>query len=331
MSFTSYTRLQFKKPGLLLYIGYTYTVRVYLPNADKPFFNDSGVFDSNGKTKDHPINCKDKEESRRLRIIYDIYLNGFKVHRDIVGRWLTLPAPKSDNFSLKPPARHTSEWPIFTPKTVFAVTLQPKDTTKKQNISQKRYTVTIYAAAPGTPLKSGGVSTPGHLFYTTSTSDGGELQSFGFAPVTKGDMYGPGDRWDDDIKQYQNPFYARTMEVTAEQYEKLNAFGKKPEDYGFSKTYSATNNCVDYTWSALRHAGINASTDHAKTLNWIGIKYEGRSVPLHNVDAIKSIPAPLPESKQNQEKNNPLPDLDWWQKPLTENKAPSSPNDAMPA
>jgi hypothetical protein len=197
------------------------------------------------------------------------------------------------------------------------------------NISQKRYTVTIHAAAPGTPLKEGGVSTPGHLFYTTS--DGGTPKSFGFAPITHGDMYGPGKPYDNDVDNYQNPFYERTMEVTAEQYEKLNAFGYNPENYGFSLTYTGTNNCVDYTWRALRHAGINASTTHAKSLGWIRIKYEGRSVPLHNVDAIKSIPAPLPKSELNQEKTNPLPDIKLWQKLLTENKVPPSPNDGMPA
>ncbi len=31
------------------------------------------------------------------------------------------------------------------------------------------YTVNIYVAAPGTPLKAGGTSLPGHMYYATET------------------------------------------------------------------------------------------------------------------------------------------------------------------
>ena len=48
------------------------------------------------------------------------------------------------------------------------------------------------------------------------------------------------------------------MEITKEQYDALKAFGKNPERYGFNKDwYDALNNsCVDFTYSALRHAKI---------------------------------------------------------------------------
>ncbi|MBS1174513.1 MAG: hypothetical protein H6R05_644 [Burkholderiaceae bacterium] len=43
------------------------------------------------------------------------------------------------------------------------------------------YTVTIYVAASGTPLASGGTSKAGHVYYVTS--DGQNKNSFGFAPI----------------------------------------------------------------------------------------------------------------------------------------------------
>ena len=46
------------------------------------------------------------------------------------------------------------------------------------------YTVTIYVAAPGTPLASGGTSVAGHVYFVTS--DGHSQNSFGFAPIEHG-------------------------------------------------------------------------------------------------------------------------------------------------
>jgi hypothetical protein len=63
-----------------------------------------------------------------------------------------------------------------------------------------------------------------------------------------------------DLEDYHNPYYARTVEISREQYEKLNAFGQDPTKQGFSMHYSWHNNCVDFTWHALHYAGISANT-----------------------------------------------------------------------
>ncbi|PSD30938.1 hemolysin, partial [Stenotrophomonas maltophilia] len=43
-----------------------------------------------------------------------------------------------------------------------------------------RYTATLYLAAPGTPLKSGGISPRGHMYLQVAAGD--EAHSYGFAP-----------------------------------------------------------------------------------------------------------------------------------------------------
>lgn len=57
-------------------------------------------------------------------------------------------------------------------------------------MADDKYTVTVYVAAPGTPLINeapGTTSGPGHMFYTTSNGHD-KPQSFGFAPVQHGSM-----------------------------------------------------------------------------------------------------------------------------------------------
>jgi hypothetical protein len=69
------------------------------------------------------------------------------------------------------------------------------------------YTVTIYVAAPGTPLlKDGqpaGTSAAGHVYYVTS--DGQRTNSFGFAPIKHGVSKGAGEVSYSDFKEYQKP------------------------------------------------------------------------------------------------------------------------------
>jgi hypothetical protein len=80
-----------------------------------------------------------------------------------------------------------------------------------------KYTVTVYVAAPGTPLvkdeKPGTTSGPGHMFYTTSNGHG-ESQSYGFAPRQHGSMDGVGYVSRNDVENYKDPLYSRTMEVS---------------------------------------------------------------------------------------------------------------------
>ena len=94
-----------------------------------------------------------------------------------------------------------------------------------------RYTLTVYVAAPGTPLEKGGTSLTGHMFYVVS--DGEDARSFGFAPAKDGSPKGPGHVVESDARNYLIPRYARTMEVTKGQYEELLEFGTSPDKHGF--------------------------------------------------------------------------------------------------
>lgn len=169
---------------------------------------------------------------------------------------------------------------------------------------EPRYTVSVYVAAPGTPLeKSGGTSAAGHMYY--SISDGVRQESFGFAPKEHGSSSGPGKVYGTDVADYKDPYYTRTMEISKEQYEKLKEFGRDPAKHGFDKQYDGLNNsCIDFTWGGLNHAGL-----HRTVL--FGLRedksFEGDVKPLNNVDDIKSIKSPFPESDLNQERSNPMP------------------------
>lgn len=186
----------------------------------------------------------------------------------------------------------------------------------------KHYTVTVYVAAPGTPLKSGGTSVAGHVYY--SVSDGKDNQSFGFAPAEHERTSGPGKVFHNDVDEYKDPRYSRTMEITKEQYDKLREFGDAPAKQGFDMEYGGfANSCVDYTWGALNHAGL-----HRQTFLGLGEKgHEGEVKPLHNIRDIKSIDEPFPKSKLNEERQNDMPERTLLQRLLSEQQqdAPTDP------
>ncbi|RYF72945.1 MAG: hypothetical protein EOO22_09875, partial [Comamonadaceae bacterium] len=113
-------------------------------------------------------------------------------------------------------------------------------------MSDPKYTVTVYAAAPGTPLYKDGApklddkgvpetSVPGHMYYVTS--NGEARNSWGFAPVEHGSVNGRGGVSTSDEVSYHNPLYARTIEIDKARYDKLNEFGKDPANYGFDMQY----------------------------------------------------------------------------------------------
>lgn len=109
------------------------------------------------------------------------------------------------------------------------------------------YTVTIYVAAPGTPLKSGGTSAAGHMYLAVAHD--GETRSFGFAPARHGASSGPGAVTGRDVDEYQNPFYSRTMEISKEQYDKILTYGANAAKHGFNMEYNGfSNSCIDFTW-----------------------------------------------------------------------------------
>ena len=190
-------------------------------------------------------------------------------------------------------------------------------------MSDDKYTVTVYVAAPGTKLnreEPGATSGPGHMFYVISNGHD-EPWSYGFAPVTQGRMDGPGIIKKDDVDNYQSPLYSRTMEISKQQYEKLNEFAQDPEKFGFSTYYKdARHNCVDFTWGALNHAGIERKNHLDLPVTALGslgpdIRIplpghgDGKSAyrPARNVDDVKSISDPVPGSTLNREHHNPLP------------------------
>ncbi|MEN9660049.1 MAG: hypothetical protein RL571_3514 [Pseudomonadota bacterium] len=202
-------------------------------------------------------------------------------------------------------------------------------------VEVQRYILTIYVAAPGTPLvdeklNPAGTSLPGHLYYSifdfTSES---KSHSYGFAPITHGSTTGPGKIYDTDEVFYVDPYYARTLEINKSQYDGLMKFGKKPDRYGFSMEYvHVKNNCVDFVWNALRHAGLKSTLPYAKMMDFVGLDHEGDLKPIDNVDSIKSIKPPFEKSNLNKEKNNPLPkNRDVWQKLLSENNDQNENND----
>ena len=150
----------------------------------------------------------------------------------------------------------------------------------------------------------------------------------------------------EDINTYLNPAYTRTLEITEEQYGKLRDFGRNPEAFGFDLYYKdARNNCVDFTWAGLNHAGLQRtdSFDLANTLTFVapaaGLiaqqvpdirQRSDRAVddkesfrPMRNIEAVDSIAPPFPDSPLNKTERNPIPEQNWKQKALAEADGPA--------
>lgn len=147
----------------------------------------------------------------------------------------------------------------------------------------EKYTLTLYIAPPGgkrvddkgNPLPD---SEPGHVYYAIQKT-GGDKRAYGFSPAVefsaeqlwrnKGISL-PGHVVPDEHKTYANPAYMRTMEISKEQYEKLQAFGEaslQPDHarrvaeltqgkFSTEKYNVFDNSCVDYVFHALRYSGV---------------------------------------------------------------------------
>ncbi|MCC5099448.1 XVIPCD domain-containing protein [Xanthomonas campestris] len=182
---------------------------------------------------------------------------------------------------------------------------------------ETHYTVTIYVAAPGTPLAGGGASAAGHVYY--SVSDGKNNNSYGFAPLTHGESSGPGGVSTTDVADYKDPYYSRTLEISKDQYETLKAFGRDAAGHGFNMEYAwKENSCIDFTWSALNQAGLHRRNVFVMTDK----DFEGQLKPLSNVEDIKSIKAPIPDSKLNGESHHPMPKQTFEQRFISEQRHP---------
>ncbi|MEZ5662647.1 MAG: hypothetical protein R3E94_03855 [Burkholderiaceae bacterium] len=185
------------------------------------------------------------------------------------------------------------------------------------------YSIKIYTALPGTPLvdegRQIGTSAAGHMWY--EVSDGTVSNSYGFAPKEHGASSGPGKGYNSDTTAYLNPAYARTIEITSEQYTKLKQYGEAAMDgdwrYFKGEYNGASNSCVDFTWGALKHAGfeihrpqVAAHDGTAVTPEYRGpieSRFDGRLKPGHNKVDIQQIVAPVPGSPMNSEISNPPP------------------------
>ncbi|BET96590.1 hypothetical protein [Xenorhabdus taiwanensis] len=187
----------------------------------------------------------------------------------------------------------------------------------------KRFTVTIYAAHPGTPLNNDDgtphvekgervTSAAGHVWY--EISDGNISDSYGFAPIKSG-VVGPGAITKHDTVHYENPRYSRTIEITEEHYNKLKNYGElgvKRNNPDFNLYYIGTSNsCIDFTWKALRSAGLKSKINNNDSLYTRDLKKSGNfdgSVKVdNNILDIQSISAPFPNSELNKENYNEIP------------------------
>lgn len=209
---------------------------------------------------------------------------------------------------------------------------------------ESRYTVTIYTAYPGTPLNNeygnpkfdqdGNrvVSEAGHMWLQIKkiNKDGIEISntSYGFAPIVSG-ITGDGAVTDEDTTHYENPYYSRTIEITKQQYDKIDEFGdlamRENQTY-FNLYYNGiTNSCIDFTWKALRHAGItptqawNDLSSYNREQKKAG-EFDGDLKVINNIPHIKSIPAPFPDSQLNTQKYNKKPPRTFKQWLLSQNE-----------
>lgn len=185
---------------------------------------------------------------------------------------------------------------------------------RTSNPDEPVYTLTTYIAAPGTPIidpKTGqrSESLPGHMYYMIS--DGQDKQGYGFAPMGHGRPIGQGEVSGDDFERYQNPVYARTIEITRDQYDKLRSFGEagiKSQQTHFNLTYNgATNSCIDFTWGALNHAGLHQRLPLPDGQSVPVRGYDGQVLPEGNIASLQSIAVPFPDSPYNRVERNPPP------------------------
>lgn len=180
-----------------------------------------------------------------------------------------------------------------------------------------KYTVTVSVAAPGTPMEGGGTSAAGHMYFAVEEGQGS--RSYGFSPSSSGSISGQGKVSTDDKDQYLGPLFQRTMEISPMQFSKLIAFGQDPELHGFDMQYNgATNSCIDFVWGALNYAGIHRTTDSAVEDR----TFDGALKPLDNIKHIRSIPAPVPDSKLNKEDTNDMPKRTLLQKIISDADLP---------
>ena len=170
-----------------------------------------------------------------------------------------------------------------------------------------RYTVTLFLAAPGTPLNSGGSSPRGHMYFQTTAGE--EAHSYGFAPPRLPTGENPAgvqyaEVVHDDADEHRDPYYSRTLEISEEHYGCLRDFAEEPAEFGFDVDRPATiNRCSDFVWAALHYAGL-----HSQPAPLDGGSNLGEFAVLFNLPEIQCIAAPFPASELNGEQHHPMPE-----------------------
>ena len=97
--------------------------------------------------------------------------------------------------------------------------------------------------------------------------------------------------------------------------------GLRHYPYQDSKLYynGVTNSCIDFVWIGLNRAGLHTQLPVANGEKATIRNFEGAVKVLENIERIRSIPAPVPDSPLNREEHNPLPqNRSWLHKRLTE-------------
>ncbi len=206
---------------------------------------------------------------------------------------------------------------------------QSNSAAASQDSKKGPYTVTVYLAAPGTPVagKDGTThsSSAGHAYFMVA--DGAKKDGYGFSPIKTG-ITGPGHVVKGEFETYENPRFSYTLEITKDQYEKLKAYGEagvnRNQD-NFKLNYNGfSNSCVDYVWTGLGQAGLRPKLEKPDP------GFEGTLKVLPNIDALKSIPKPFPDSKLNSTHENPLPKKQsTLQKLLTEVEGEQPPRERL--
>lgn len=199
-------------------------------------------------------------------------------------------------------------------------------------MSEPRYVLTIYIAAPNTLLfdekgrpqwEDGEMkySLPGHVFYSISNDGDKTRQSYGFEPIPSG-MREPGHKATGDHLKYRNPAYERRIEITKEQYEALEYFSKYPEKCGFSlDMYNAfTHSCIDFVHTALRYAKVHdAKIAHMDRVNPNPrlVSTDGYLKVLPNKQFFNEIQEPFPQSELNRKIERELPKAPNWRRAIS--------------
>ena len=152
-------------------------------------------------------------------------------------------------------------------------------------------TVTINIAGQGTLLANGETSSFGHMWYELNDGNGGQTESYGFAPDNnyyawpfpdnfnfEGIPVAPGRVYDTDSDNYKSLDYSQTLEISQDQYEAMRNFANNPTEFGFNNFYDGLeNSCVDFTWKALELGGLNPN------------EFQGDLLPSNNIDDVRKL------------------------------------------